>query len=673
MEGDGRKLPDQQVHPSHRPPPEIKCKFDFLVFVSQRRLASGRVDARQLSNEGNTNIDLTPHCGEASRLSKRPVSPSQRRLPPKKRKLPGAEETPLGFADNEWIDDHPGSSTPSKPSPLIGELLLRSSGSSVLLHPAQQLLDVDQRYPAPPSVKQPGDDGNEVVGHLKRPSFSGQSPSHSILGTALGKVTGTFELPPSSASHTVELEESAISEGPGIKGVPGDGAHHRCHFQQASSNVSGPSNPQLDLSTLLSGSARHSAPHPSSAFHQGKSQQERVWSFPVGQWTQKVFPQGRGSPLPPHEGSPPEARTPNRLNPVSKAFQTSQFGASEQRGSPFINLLGREGTRNPGPSSLSFPQRSSARPQMQHAFRHLQNPPEVHAETSVGASGGQLETECQTQMGSDVAASPEFGTSSGGEHPHEAAAARAVLSAQRMTKGSSSVSAWLPLELPFTTPPPHADLEFAFHLFFRLPLLNPQRVLRPFCATAAFSLKHVPSDPIPLLEQARRFLTLDVITPEALEKLTEVGEMLVSHAIVHQTKPLTHFTDVRAVGSLGLRFMILDAVLCIVTLTGEQLPNLWFENFASLIPDDAPPRPQGVLGDERKRFHGELLQGLSRAMRILKTGIRPSARDVVMLKQMLFCSPLTHRSFRTASFDGWRADNARAQPVDGGESVQGEL
>ena len=520
-----------------------------LCSVSQRKLAVEHLHARQLADDGDSGSSLTPQCGNPSSTTSRSLSPTQTRLPLKKRKVRLGDEAVLGVGEEEWISSPVGSPSPVPSNSLLLELLSRPLETPAQPPRMQQMAHRHPRHPTPPPIRRQAHVGPEEAGSLT---------------------------------------------------------------------------------------------------HRGMMS----------------FSQQQGGEVPLSVAPILEAAGPSVLLSTGYALQASPFGALEQQTYPVFHHWGRQTSSNPGPADAVSTEQRPAAAHMHHGPGQPQGLLGTGIETVVGATGGQLERAANVNLSSEPADFPQDRASLTKKGSQGAHSPRPLLFDPSLKTGLLGISAGLPLQFAPTMSVPRGDSYF-HHVYFRLPLLYPQIVLRQFCAAAAFSLHSVPSDPAPLLEQARRILRRPLINPESLEVLTTITEKLVSHAIVYQSMPVTHCTLLRALGALGVRFMILDAVLCVITLTGEQLPSAWFQHFASLVPDDTPPRPRKTPSNKQTRFRLELLDALSRALRTLKEGKRPCAREIVMLKKMLFCSPLSHRHFLSAPYDGWRLDN------EGGESNLG--
>ncbi|CDI84456.1 hypothetical protein, conserved [Eimeria acervulina] len=538
-----------------------------LCSASQRRLASKGLHTRQLSDEGNSSSNLTPQCVVYSRSSSMSVSPPQRKLPLKKRKLPVAEGTALGIGEEEWISGPSGSPTPVSSNSLLRELPPRPSEAPDLLHGMQRIADQNTRYPTPPPISRKtwldaGCSGVDHVGIRMYPSFPCSSSSLSMLETIPGTPSGTPELP--SLSATLLLPEGfPIPQTPIFRGVSEVGAGYGQYIQQTSLGSSGPSNSQSAFWTILGGSARRSTQSLSSPLEQVRHQHKKgPWSR-WDQWTKEVLPRGGGYDLPCHN---PAASGPSKRHPTSNALPTVHFGALAPGPFPFFHLLARQTTIHPRVAEAGPPEERSTETQMQERLDQIPRPHGVHSATSVVTPGDKIGRECKSNSGSEAENALEIKTSSTEEDKREAKPPGPIQSLQSLTSFSPDVSGWLPLEFRPTMALPLEDSESQVHLFFRQPVLYPPIVLRPFCAAAAFGFRPVPTDPVPLLEQSRRILRLSIITPEDLERLTAIAERLVSYAMVHQTKPLTNCTYLRALEGMGLRFMILDAVLCINSL-----------------------------------------------------------------------------------------------------------
>ncbi|CDJ36381.1 uncharacterized protein EMH_0082650 [Eimeria mitis] len=147
-------------------------------------------------------------------------------------------------------------------------------------------------------------------------------------------------------------------------------------------------------------------------------------------------------------------------------------------------------------------------------------------------------------------------------------------------------------------------------------------------------------------------------------KAAEAGASAISHLL--ETPPatmlehpfvrqdLTKDFACRAVVRLGIRFLVLDAIVSIFSVLEQTPEEKHWKLVADAVSHAVPDAIQKSNVLELTNFSLSLCQKLSSAIQILKTGRRPVAAELIRIKQMLFCSPLSPRRFRNNDFDAWR-------------------
>ena len=197
------------------------------------------------------------------------------------------------------------------------------------------------------------------------------------------------------------------------------------------------------------------------------------------------------------------------------------------------------------------------------------------------------------------------------------------------------------------------------HTFCRLPLVKVGRSVRQLQPYAALCVAYATVQPLRLLKQARSLLAKPIITAKELESLTFISEQLCAY-IVYDKFDLSTFRIARIAEFLCLRFLLMDVIVSVLQLLGQQPEGHWWEQVIDKVPHTYPGQDKPLRQLRVKHFFWKmLLQDVSPALQVLKAGRRPSNRDLVKLKRMIFCSKMAPRKFRYGAFDVWRRDDER--------------
>ncbi|CDJ59279.1 hypothetical protein, conserved, partial [Eimeria maxima] len=163
---------------------------------------------------------------------------------------------------------------------------------------------------------------------------------------------------------------------------------------------------------------------------------------------------------------------------------------------------------------------------------------------------------------------------------------------------------------------------------------------------------------IPSLQKARQLLALEVVDVSDMMEMAVVAAELIEHAYHYECQDLSRHHTFRAVKRLGVRFLILDAVVSILTVLRQTPdPKLW-ERFTDAISDAAPPPTERANFAARTLFFTHLTQKLSSAIQLLKRAQRPEPAELLKIKRMLFCSEYSPSGLKQREFDSWRADDS---------------
>lgn len=193
-------------------------------------------------------------------------------------------------------------------------------------------------------------------------------------------------------------------------------------------------------------------------------------------------------------------------------------------------------------------------------------------------------------------------------------------------------------------PPPN-------HPFFRLPTLEPGVTPRPFSTRLAVFYGVRCAEAAALLRDAHSLLTRNTVNQVEANTLMHIAEKLVAHCYRDQT----FLFDSQALRSqaevLGFRYLIFDVLVSIFQVTGQSPPAAWWERFVARVPHSVERLPKKKV---RSSFFPHFTEILSEGIAFLKTGTRPSDKQLFQTKYMLFCSKVSMRRFQKPAYDSWR-------------------
>ncbi|KAL8441333.1 hypothetical protein Emag_007270 [Eimeria magna] len=236
------------------------------------------------------------------------------------------------------------------------------------------------------------------------------------------------------------------------------------------------------------------------------------------------------------------------------------------------------------------------------------------------------------------------------------AGSRTVLSVANQPPRSDTLS-----KLLATPTPMSRGAGPSTHPFFRLPRVLPGAVRRTFNAELPVS----PSVPwyslVSLLDKARKIYAKPSLNTDEVEDLMITLETLANITLRRTVGEISAAKAMHLVArQVGQAFMIMDALVSGIQILGPHMvPGKWWFRIADHYTTDytLPPVPKSVPPG----YWGNRLaiERILPAMKTLITGVRPPAKDIVELKQLLLCFQHSPSFFREPRWDPWRADNAR--------------
>ncbi|CDJ51154.1 hypothetical protein EBH_0039730 [Eimeria brunetti] len=197
------------------------------------------------------------------------------------------------------------------------------------------------------------------------------------------------------------------------------------------------------------------------------------------------------------------------------------------------------------------------------------------------------------------------------------------------------------------------------HPFLHLP----KRIVRTTPASYLVDLRRAVTtrpgrrDLVLLLQKAHDLLARQILYFNDIMELRRVAEGLIEHAVNHQFHDVSKQRVGRAVERLGLRFLLMDAVVCTFIVLGQKAEAKYWRMFTRAINHAPPLLP--FLGSyvRQPTFAFSLSQELSSAIQTLKKGRRPKAADLLQIKRRLFCMASSPARFKKPDFERWRQDD----------------
>ncbi|CDI84526.1 hypothetical protein, conserved [Eimeria acervulina] len=194
------------------------------------------------------------------------------------------------------------------------------------------------------------------------------------------------------------------------------------------------------------------------------------------------------------------------------------------------------------------------------------------------------------------------------------------------------------------------------HPFIHLPQLDPN-VRREDIKTGPLETC-VRCEPLVFHLKALRtwFLQRSICKLEAM-KMFDVAQRLASRTVLSMVAPVDGLRPAVAAESLGRRFLAFNAVYGALQVLGptSELRKAW-EAMILSVPTTYSHTPRCPI-EGKYGFHYTLAKQLSEALELYKLGGAPTDEDIIEIKRKLFCTELSPKRFREASWSLWRKDD----------------
>ncbi|KAL8437699.1 hypothetical protein ACSSS7_000724 [Eimeria intestinalis] len=193
------------------------------------------------------------------------------------------------------------------------------------------------------------------------------------------------------------------------------------------------------------------------------------------------------------------------------------------------------------------------------------------------------------------------------------------------------------------------------HPYVRIPVLVPGVVPRPLNVDKIFETSG-PRRHCYLLREVREiFVNKPLIVQHDAAYLVHLAEQLANHLFNRMSTDVGHQPAFMAVNLLGRRFMVYDALYSISAALDVNWPlESWWRILAEKVPSEVDI--SGYFSNTHT-FYIPLIEDLTKALRLFKSGLRPSEELLISIKRRLFCDKLTTYYMKERSWDAWREDD----------------
>ncbi|KAL8447595.1 hypothetical protein Emed_004276 [Eimeria media] len=201
--------------------------------------------------------------------------------------------------------------------------------------------------------------------------------------------------------------------------------------------------------------------------------------------------------------------------------------------------------------------------------------------------------------------------------------------------------------------PQLSEVEYVNHPFYRLPVV-PVWVLQQLGKTR-IKPRGIKVDFWGAINLSRDLLSLPTLNLEDAELLQNCADMLRSHAMSHLMKPLNLTTSTHFSFAAMMRFLVADTLWSSwEVLRGSRGREAWFGLLTDKMLSTLRPWSASNIKARRITWRQELVSRIFAVADTYKADRRPSAKDVVQIKQMIFCGEIVQPPFNQTLWDRWR-------------------
>ncbi|CDJ49856.1 hypothetical protein, conserved [Eimeria brunetti] len=176
------------------------------------------------------------------------------------------------------------------------------------------------------------------------------------------------------------------------------------------------------------------------------------------------------------------------------------------------------------------------------------------------------------------------------------------------------------------------------HPFVHLPVVNPRDIPRSFRPQFALSHDLRIMSPMESYTTMRKLFAKASLTSRDAESLIREAELLSNYARIKLGRPYKRVTASYLFKKLSSVFMVFDHLVCTIEVLGDKMDtNSWWAEFVQqfrtdfLFPDEA--------GKEKTKALNKVVNRLSSALSVYKTGKRPELKEIIELKRIILSMP----------------------------------
>lgn len=164
------------------------------------------------------------------------------------------------------------------------------------------------------------------------------------------------------------------------------------------------------------------------------------------------------------------------------------------------------------------------------------------------------------------------------------------------------------------------------------------------------------------LDKLHRLLALPKLTAMHVSLAVKYAENVAQYLTAYHRGTVHDAPPSSALMELGVRYLALEALFCAIQVLGAPLhAERWWPRLIHLIPtryesQDAVSRAHGA-----NVSFAQIAERVSKALELLKRGIRPAAEDTIELKRELLCGGNTTAFFKKKRWEPWREDDAKSR------------
>ncbi|CDJ32512.1 uncharacterized protein EMH_0044680 [Eimeria mitis] len=195
------------------------------------------------------------------------------------------------------------------------------------------------------------------------------------------------------------------------------------------------------------------------------------------------------------------------------------------------------------------------------------------------------------------------------------------------------------------------------HPYVRIPVLQQGVVPKKFRPSAIFADKLTDTMIYLPMLSLRSLFSKQSLNQEDADNLITASEALARAAWVNALTCPRLTSPSFANEFLGRSFLALDSLVCTFQVLGDRMQKpVWWEEFIAAFDTNYDFRGERSRGCTQ-RYIRQFANRLLAALNIYKTGGRPPADEVIVLKRLLFSTKCSPKEFQDPIWDPWREDD----------------